>query len=158
MEVMERRNINWTYRSKKRMVFEMMRTVLKEEKAMAYAVKNAMMKTLLQDGFTRIKFQSRDMDFTNKVHRAMVRFSLKRGKTGMGDSFTLWKKFAFSKVGTKTNEVAQEMEQRVTEFSEFRDAVQDKNLERVSSYFIEKNQQNIFRAWRNVIKHFKLVK
>jgi hypothetical protein len=28
----------------------------------------------------------------------------------------------------------------------------------VTAFFIEKNQANIFRAWRNVIKHFKLVK
>lgn len=55
MECMESKNLNWVYRSRKRMIFEMWRTVCKEEKALAYSVKNVMMKTLLQEGFTRIK-------------------------------------------------------------------------------------------------------
>lgn len=158
MEVMARRNLTLIYKSKKRMIFEMWRTVLKEEKAFAYSVRNVIMKSLFQEGFTRIKYQSRDVDFTEKVHRALKRFSLKGGRIKMGDSFTKWKKFAFSSVDDATNEIAQELHSKVTQFQEFRNAAQEKNLERVTNFFIEKNQANIFKAWRNVIKHFILVK
>lgn len=47
MECMSRRNMNWVYRSRKRMIFEMWRTICKEEKAFAYSVKNAIIKSLL---------------------------------------------------------------------------------------------------------------
>jgi hypothetical protein len=122
MECMARRNLNWVYRSKKRMIFEMWRTVCKEERAFAYAVRNVMMKTLLQEGFTRIKYEARDQDYTSKVHRAMIRWSIKSGRTNMGDSFTKWKKFAFSKVENKTKQVTDILNSKSDEFETFRQA------------------------------------
>lgn len=116
MECMARRNLEWVYRSKKRMIFEMWRTVCKEEKAFAYAVKNVMMKSLLQEGFTRIKYQSRDIDFTQKVHRMLIRFSLKGGHINMSDSLTKWRRFAFSKVDNKTSEIMQDLMKTKADF------------------------------------------
>jgi len=117
----------------------MWRTVTKEERAFAYAVKNVMMKTLLQEGFTRIKFQSRDIDFTQKVHRLLIRYSLKGGHIKMGDSFTKWKKFGFSKVDKTKDALTDLVNDKITEFEEFRNKAQARNLERVTTFFIEKN-------------------
>jgi hypothetical protein len=105
MECMSKRNLNWVYRSRKRMIFEMWRTVVKEEIGFAHAVKNVIMKSLLQEGFTRIKYQSRDIDFTQKVHRVLIRYSLKGNHIKTGDCFTKWKKFSFSKVDNKAIEL-----------------------------------------------------
>lgn len=88
----------------------------------------------------------------------LIRFSLKGGHINMSDSLTKWKRFAFNKVDSQTANITQDLMKAKADFQSFRDATQEKNFERVTAFFIEKNQANIFRAWRNVIKHFKLVK
>lgn len=77
MEWMAQNNLKNVWRSKKRVIFEMWRTVCKEEKAFAYAVANVMTKTLWKEGFHRIKHQSRDIDFTSRVHRMFYLYSHK---------------------------------------------------------------------------------
>lgn len=59
------------------MIFEMWRTVVKEEIAFAYSVKNVIIKSMWKEGFARIKHQSRDVEFTQKVHRMLFRYSTK---------------------------------------------------------------------------------
>lgn len=158
MEWMAKNNLTRVYRSKKRMIFEMWRTVVKEEIAFAHSVKNVIQKSMWKEGFARIKHQSRDIDFTQKVHRMLYRYSTKGQRIKMGDSFTKWKKFAFAKVDDKTEEVIEAINNNRQAFQDFRDKASETNQVRITNYFIEKNTQNIWRAWLKVIKHFKLVK
>ena len=105
MEWMAQQNIRRNWCSKKRMIFEMWRTVVKEETAFIYCVKNAIEKSAWKEGFSRIKHQSRDIDFTSKVHSMLYRYSIKGQRIKMGDSFTKWKKFAFTKVDDEYDEL-----------------------------------------------------
>lgn len=158
MEWMAQQNLRNVYRSKKRMIFELWRTVVKEETAFIYCVKNAIEKSAWKDGFARIKHQSRDIDFTTKVHSMMYRYSIKGQRIKMGDSFTKWKKHSFTKIDTQTEELQADLNKKVGDFDRFRDAVSNTNMKRVCGYLTEKNTQNIWRAWLKVINHFKLVK
>lgn len=91
------------------MMFEMWRVVVKEEIAFIYCVKNAIEKSMWRDGYEHIKHQSRDIDFTKKVHSMFYRYSIKGQRIKMGDSFTKWKRHAFSKVDNATEELAIEL-------------------------------------------------
>jgi hypothetical protein len=65
METMERRQHTLVHVSKLRMIFEMWNHVCKQEKASAYAIKNALEKTLYKEGFDSIKASYRDMTYTD---------------------------------------------------------------------------------------------
>ena len=98
MAWMENMNQTCVNVSRKRMIFEMWRHIGRQEKAFLYCVKNVLEKSMYKHGLESInQFASND-DYTDKVHRAMKRWSLKSSKINMGDSFNKWKKFALVKV------------------------------------------------------------
>lgn len=74
------------------------------------------------------------------------------------DSFNRWKKFALSNVDDIQNDVQNKLNARVNEFESFVDQTREVNVQRVFKYFSENNKLNVFRGWKNVIEHFKLVK
>jgi hypothetical protein len=158
MECMKKRAQNWCYRSRKRMIFEMWRTILKEEKAFAYSVKNVIEKTLWREGFSSINHQGREIDFTQKVHKMMFRYSTKGQRIKQGDCFTRWKYFAFNKVDDKQKALQEKLNLNNGNFDEFRNRVVAQNNARVMGFFMEKNLKNYFAGLLKVVKHLKLNK
>jgi hypothetical protein len=158
MEVLERRNKTLVCTSRKRMIFEMWRHTTTMEKAFCYSVKNVLEKNLFKIGFEQINWYARDENYTSKVQRALRKFSLRHAKYTHSDSFNRWKKFALSNVDNKNNEIDTELKRRVNEFEAFVDQARQVNVQRVYKYFNDNNKLNVYRGWRNVIEHFKLVK
>ena len=73
MEVMASRNLRLIYVSRKRMIFEMWRHVLKMEKAFCYSVKNVLQKSLLKEGFDTVNQAYRNDLYTERGHRLLLR-------------------------------------------------------------------------------------
>lgn len=136
----------------------MWRTVLKEEKAFAFAVRNVIQKSLWKEGFHRIKHQSRDIDFTRRVHRMFYLYSWKGQRIKMGNALTKWKNHVFKSANNNKSSVMDELKQHQDNFDEFRNKVSETNMKRVCAFLYEKNLQNVFKAWKNVYKLQKLTK
>ena len=158
MECMARRNLNWVYVSKKRMIFEMWRYVLKQEKAVCYAFKNVLEKTFLKEGLTAMQGQHRDNIFTDTMQRSLKRFTSKYTKQNLTDAFGKWKHYAAKSVTNNNDEVTNKLNAHITEFEAFVDQAKEINNARVYKFILENNKANIWRAWLNVIKQFKLTK
>jgi hypothetical protein len=54
MQILERRNKEWVFGSRKRFIFMMWRHVMKQEKAFCIAVKNCLTKSLYRKGLEHI--------------------------------------------------------------------------------------------------------
>lgn len=94
----------------------------------------------------------------SKIHRALKKFSLRLMRYTHIDSFNKWKKYALTNVDNKQADVKSHLDARVNEFEAFVDQTRETNVARVYKYFTDNNKLNVFRGWKNVIEHFKLVK
>ena len=140
------------------MVFEMWRHVGKQEKAFLYCIKNVLTKSMFKNGFDHVRHFARNDEFTDKVHRALQRWSRKNGIFRQSNAFNKWKKYALTKVENKHSSIEQQLFTEKDAFRDFREKAVDQNMKRCADFFMDKNMRNLWRGWNNVKKHSLLVK
>lgn len=60
---------------------------------------------MYKNGLEHINRFARNDDYTDKVQRAMKRWSMKSARTNLGDGFNKWKKMALTKVDDNSSKV-----------------------------------------------------
>lgn len=158
MECMERRHKNWVYMSRKRMIFLCWRRAVKQQKAFLYCVKNVLEKSMYKKGFVYIAGQNRDIEYTTRVHRALKKFAFRFFQINCSDSMNKWKKACATKVHYNREEKERQLRERMEAFENFVSRSKDVNNERCYKYFLDTRKSNVWRAWLNVVKQFKLTK
>jgi polyphosphate kinase 2 (PPK2 family) len=96
MLILERRNHEWIFVSRIRMIFKCWRHAVRQQKAFLICVKNVLEKSMYMKGFYYIKNSHQDTRYSERVHRYMKRFILKALKINCNDSFNKWKKYSLA--------------------------------------------------------------
>ena len=115
-------------------------------------------KTFLKEGLTAMQGQHRDNNFTDTIQRSLKRFTCRYTKQNLTDAFGRWKHYAAKSVTNNNDDVTNKLNAHIAEFESFVDQAKEINNARVYKFMMENNKANIWRAWLNVIKQFKLTK
>lgn len=158
MLMMERRNRTLEFVSRKRMIFIMWRHVVKQERAFIFSVVNTINKSLQMKGFHYIKNTHQDFKYHDKVSRAMRMFCNRIQRRHTLDAFNLVKAQALSKVAQTYFERENQKDEENDAFLQHVDMIKETNNQRCSEFFLQRNKANVFKAWVNMTKHWKLVK
>ena len=135
MAIMERRNKEWLFISKKRQIFEALRDAGKKHNAFCLCVGKMLEKSMLLKGFTYIQEASKATDYTNKVHRNMRLLAIKSGRYNMLDAFNKWKLYSLAKVDERIDAATKYMDEKNQEFNEYVKTVKRQNMARVFALF-----------------------
>lgn len=136
MQIIERRNREWVFGSRKRFIFMMWRHVMKQEKAFCVAVANALTKSLYRKGLDHIQNQSKNWDFTVKTDRTLKKFINRFFVLNATDAFTLMKKNALYQVERSKTETFNHKIMKINEFEEWRAKTKDTNMARCLQFFV----------------------
>ena len=140
------------------MIFLCWRRAVKQQKAFLLCIKNVLEKSLYKKGFVYIAGQGRDIDYTNRVHRALKKFTFRFFQINCSYSMNKWKKACATKVHYNREERERQLRDRMDAFESFVDRSREVNTQRCYKYFLDNRKSNVWRAWINVVKQFKLTK
>ena len=101
MYIMERRNKEWIFVSRKRMVFMLLRDETRKERAFREAIVKSFTRTMKMKGFHYIKNTYLDFNYHDKVTRLMKKFVNRYHRINGLDAFNKWKTFSIYKVNEK---------------------------------------------------------
>lgn len=104
MLMMERRNKEWIFVSRKRMVFLCWRHASRQQRAFIHCVVNVLDKSMKMKGLHYIKNFHLDNVYHDKVTRLMKKFANRAQKMNGLDSFNKWKLYSLSQVDEKFND------------------------------------------------------
>ena len=91
IKMLTRRNDEWIFVSRKRKIFEAMRTIGKQDRAFVLAVSNVLTKSMWMKGFINIREGSRDNHKDSSQYRHINMMILRFLKGNVGEYFTKWK-------------------------------------------------------------------
>lgn len=158
MLMMERRNKEWIFVSQKRMVFLCWRHASRQQRAFIHCVVNVLDKSMKTKGLHYIKNYHLDNVYHDKVTRMMKKFVNRYQKMNGLDAFNKWKLYSLAQVDEKFNDAMLEKKAQDDAFNEQVAMIKAQNNARCFSYFMDKNKANVWTAWVNITKHFKLVR
>lgn len=119
MQMMERRNKEWIFVSRKRMVFLCWRHASKQQRAFIHCVVNALDKSMKMKGFHYIKNTHLDFVYNDKVKRCLRKFSNRHARLNGLDAFNKWKLYSLKKVDDKFTNTMMERNERLGEFNDY---------------------------------------
>jgi hypothetical protein len=116
MAIIERRQQEWVFGSKKRMIFMCWRHAVKQQKAFLLCVENVLTRSMQFRGFQAINQKSKDLLYTSKVSRTLNKLFAKLNICNCSTAMTKWKLTVLSKVENRKGAVHNEMSEKQNEF------------------------------------------
>ena len=101
VEALTRRNHEWVFVSRKRIIFESWRHAVKQQKAFMLCVVNVLQKSMTMKGFYYIQNVTRETKSNDRKYHSINQLLLKCAKHNIGDFFNKWKLMASNQVGSK---------------------------------------------------------
>ena len=144
MVILERRNKEWMFISKKRMIFNELKKAGKTHNAFCQRVAKLLERSLLYKGLFNIKAAAETQDFTSKVQRRLKAFGARYSRTNQLDAFNKWKMYSLSMVDERQKASSKVMEGRIDEFNEYMKQVKKVNMARCFTMLQQKNLSNLF--------------
>ena len=93
MKILERRNREWVFISRKRTLFQAWRHAVKQQKAFMICVYNTLNKSYLNKAFAYIKQAAKDQEYETKVQKFLRVYAVKNFRMKVSDSFNIWRKY-----------------------------------------------------------------
>jgi hypothetical protein len=109
MQIIERRNQEWAYGSKKRMIFMCWRHAVKQQKAFLLCVENVLTRSMQYKGFHSINQRSKDIVYTARVNRTLKKLYARMTYCSCNTAMTKWKRVLLSKVENQRGSVHNEL-------------------------------------------------
>lgn len=91
MAIIERRQQDWVFGSRKRMIFKCWRHAVKQQKAFLLCVESVLKKSMMLKGFKHIEHKSKEILYSYKVQRVLNKIFAKQKINNTGTALTRWK-------------------------------------------------------------------
>jgi hypothetical protein len=112
MAMIERRQQEWVFGSKKRMIFMCWRHAVKQQKAFLLCVESVLTRSMQYKGFQAIVTKSKDVLYTKRVKRVLNKLFARIGYRDCNTAMTKWKLTALSRVEGRTGLVHNELSEK----------------------------------------------